>query len=191
MLHDTWPESSEAIPRDNASASGRVPPLGTSALVVERDARGYPAAAWARCLVQATPARLWSVVSNVAAYSELVPMLHHVRVERDLATVQLRVGFGLFGSSFSFVARVEEAPDRSIELAYVSGEPVGMRLRFELSPGTVDGATLLSAHVAFDPDSLGWLAALMSKRHPELRYGIVPGCALALAESVRQRAEAR
>lgn len=171
------------------STPSRVPAAGRSELIVERDARGYPATASASCWVAASPSRVWSVVSNVKGYAALVPMLHDVRVDRGLATVQLRVGFGLFGSTFSFVARIVESSTQAVELVHVSGEPAGFRLRFSLSEGAAPHVTRLVADLAFDPDSLGWLASLFSKRHPELRYGIVPGCALALLESVRARAE--
>lgn len=166
------------------------PRAGTSELLVHRDARGYPAVASASCHVAAPLERVFAVVSAVSEYTALVPMLHDVKLERGVATVSLRVGLGLLGSNFSFVARVEQTPMRAIELVYVSGAPAEFRLRFEVTPAASGASTVLRTTLGFDPDSLGWLASLFAKRHPELRFGIVPGCALALLESTRLRAEA-
>ena len=179
-----------SVTLENGASESRSLQANCSELIVQRDARGYPALASASCWVAAPPTVVWPVVSNVEGYAALVPMLHAVRVDGVLATVQLRVGFGLFGSTFAFVARIEKSSTQTVDLAYVSGEPAGFRLRFSLSAGAAPETTRLQVDLGFDPDSLGWLASLFSKRHPELRYGIVPGCALALLESVRLRAEA-
>jgi hypothetical protein len=41
----------------------------------------------------------------------------------------------------------------------------------------------------FEVKSLGWLAKYFLKHHPEIQYGIFPGVALALLDSLKRAAE--
>ena len=83
---------------------------------------------------------------------------------------------------------IENAPEptRTLELKWVSGEPRNIHLRFHVVP-SADGQTCtLTTQAAFDVRSLGWLAKYFLKHHPEIQYGIFPGVALALFDSIRR-----
>jgi hypothetical protein len=134
------------------------------------------------------------MVSDVTSYSDRVPMLSRVRRDGNRVTVSLRFRITLFSVGFEFVADVVEDPGRSFELRYVSGEPRGILIRFELEPvpgeaGAGKDATRVRTFIAFDAMSLGWLTKFFLKHHPEIQFGIFPGCALALAESMRRAVE--
>ena len=87
--------------------------------------------------------------------------------------------------SFSFTARVVEDPGKSLELQYLSGEPHGVRIRFDLVPIEDGRATRLVCASSFDLQSLGWLVKFFLKHHPEIQFGVYPGTALALLYAVR------
>jgi hypothetical protein len=70
----------------------------------------------------------------------------------------------------------------------VEGEPRGLVIRYDLAPIEDGRATQLSVRIGFDLRSLGWLVKYFLKHHPEIQYGVYPGCALALAASMRRAA---
>ena len=72
--------------------------------------------------------------------------------------------------------------------------PRGIRLRFDLTPEDAsesgDGrACRIRGEGEFDAGSLGRLAKYFLRHHPEIEFGIFPGVALALIESMRRGAE--
>jgi hypothetical protein len=105
-------------------------------------------------------------------------------------TIQLRFKIALFAVHFEFTAEVRTEDERRLELKWVAGEPRDILLRFELEPLDDGQACLLRAEGQLDPTSLGWLAKYFLRHHPEIRFGIVPGVALALFDSVRRGASA-
>jgi ribosome-associated toxin RatA of RatAB toxin-antitoxin module len=155
---------------------------------VSLDGAGRPRAASAEARIEQPPDRVWAVVADVNAYAERIPMIHRTRLDGDRVTVDLRFKVSLLSVGFQFVAAVAQEPGRWLELRGISGEPRGIRLRFELSPVDDGRACALRSDGEFDVHSLGWLAKYFLRHHPEIEYGIFPGVALALLESMRRAA---
>jgi hypothetical protein len=149
---------------------------------------GLPAAAVAAARIAASPARVWAVVSDVGSYVGRVPMMHRIRKDGDRVTVGLRFKVALFSVGFEFVAEVRRDEGRTLELRGVSGEPRGLRLRFDLAPLRDGAETLVQTTAELDVMSLGWLAKYFLGHHPEIQHGILPGVALALLDAMRRAA---
>jgi ribosome-associated toxin RatA of RatAB toxin-antitoxin module len=140
-------------------------------------------------LIRAPRAKVWDVITDVERYAGRVPMLHKVRRDRDWVHVQLKLRVALFSVGFAFTAEVVREEGRSLELRWVDGEPRNLKLRFDLDDAP-DGQTRVRAHIGFDVGSLGWLVKYFLRHHPEIQFGIFPGSALALVDSMRRAAEA-
>jgi ribosome-associated toxin RatA of RatAB toxin-antitoxin module len=160
-------------------------------VAIRSDAAGRPLAAAAGRLIEAPVDRVWALVSDVASYPGRVPMLEKVELKGDRVVVRLKFGISLFSVKFSFTAAVSTVEKRTIELKHVAGEPDKLVLRYDLESLDDGSVTLVHAGIAFDPDSLGWLAKYFLRHHPEIRYGIFPGSAVALVESMRLVAEGK
>jgi carbon monoxide dehydrogenase subunit G len=154
-------------------------------------ADGLPRGAVAAARVAAPPARVWEVVADVGGYATRVPMIHRVHLAGDRVTVNLGFKVSLFSVGFQFVADVEHEAPRSLTLRGVSGEPRGLRLGLALAPLAGGAETLLEASAEFDLLSVGWLAKYFLKHHPEIQYGVFPGVALSLIDSMARAAEGR
>ena len=154
-------------------------------------ADGLPSAAIAAARIKAPPSRVWALVSDVDHYVGRVPMMDRVRLDGDRVTVGLRFKVALFSVGFQFVADVRKEGERSLEIRGVSGEPRGLKLRFDLAPLADGTETLVETRAELDVRSLGWLAKYFLGHHPEIQHGILPGVALALLDSMRTQAEAR
>jgi hypothetical protein len=155
---------------------------------VELDGDGRPLGAVATTIVAATPARVWSRIFDVDGYPGIVPMIHKVKREGERVHVQLRFRISLFSVGFEFTADVRYEDERWLELRWAAGEPRGLRIRFDLDDDAA--GSRLRAGIWFDVFSLGWLAKYFLKHHPEIQYGIFPGSALVMVESIRKAAEA-
>src|SRR5579883_1899358 len=99
---------------------------------VQVDDDGRPRGASAEARIEQPVARVWAVVADVDGYAERIPMVHKVRLDGDRVTVDLRFRVSLPSVGFQFVATVAHEPEKWLELRGVSGEPRGIRLRFEL-----------------------------------------------------------
>lgn len=154
-------------------------------------ADGGPVGATAARYVAASPARTWAVISDVGSYGGRVPMMEHVRLDGRFVTAQLRFGVSLFSTKFSF--KVERTVDegRTVDLHWVEGEPRDLHIRLEVLPVEAPGACILRVDIGFDIFSLGWLAKFFLKNHPEIRFGVFPGSALTLVETMRAAAESK
>jgi ribosome-associated toxin RatA of RatAB toxin-antitoxin module len=157
---------------------------------VELGPDGKPASATATGRIEATPARVWQFIENVEGYSGIVPMLHKVKREGDRVTVHLKFKVTLFSVGFDFTADATYEAQKWLELRWVAGEPRALRIRYEIDDNG-DGSCKVRATISFDPFSLGWLAKYFLKHHPEIQFGIFPGCALALVDSMRRAAETK
>lgn len=155
---------------------------------IDRDAAGKPSGAEATVVVAATPARIWQFIENVEGYAGVVPMLHKVRRSGDRVQVHLKFKISLFSVGFDFTADASYERERWLELRWIEGEPRDLRLRYDIADRG-DGSSTVRASISFDPYSLGWLTKYFLKHHPEIQFGIFPGCALALADTVRRVAE--
>jgi ribosome-associated toxin RatA of RatAB toxin-antitoxin module len=160
-------------------------------VTVEIDDAGLPRAAVANARIDRSVADVWKVVEDVDRYPERVPMMHRVRRVGERATVDLKFKISLFSVGFQFVVDVVKKHEQSLELRWVSGEPRGIRLRFDLEPLDDGAACLLRSTGEFDAMSLGWLAKYFLKHHPEIQFGVMPGVAVGLLESIRRAAEQR
>ncbi|MGZ3443498.1 MAG: SRPBCC family protein [Polyangia bacterium] len=154
---------------------------------VDVGADGTPAAATATTRVGAPAAKVWSFIADVDRYPTFVPMISKVRREGDRVSVHLKFKVAFFSVGFDFVADAKYEENKWLDLQWVSGEPRELRIRFELEEQ--GNETVLRSTISFDPFSLGWLTKYFLKHHPEIRYGIFPGCAYALADAMRQAAE--
>ena len=134
-------------------------------------------------------ARVWQIVSEVDRYAERVPMVGRVRRQADRVEIDLKFKVALFSAGFQFTADVHMEREKWLELRWVSGEPRGIRLRFELSPLDDGRATLIHAHGEYDAMSLGWLVKFFLKHHPEILHGVFPGTVLVLLDAMRRAAE--
>jgi carbon monoxide dehydrogenase subunit G len=150
---------------------------------------GLPNGATAAARVAAPPERVWAVVSDVAAYAAHIPMISKVKREGDRVSVQLKFRVSLFSAGFEFVADGTYLENQWLELRWVSGEPRALRIRFDLQP--VDGGTVVHVLCGFDLSSLGWLVKYFLKHHPEIQFGVFPGSALTLLDSMRKAVEQR
>lgn len=178
MTHTELPFAPELIERADA-------PL----IRVRHGADGGPVEATAARRVRAAPARVWSTISDVQSYAGRIPMMDSVKVDGRFATVHLRFGLSLFSAKFSFKVERELVEGRSVNLRYVEGEPHDLHIRMEVLPASTPDASLLYATIGFDVFSVGWLAKFFLKHHPEIRYGIFPGSASALLDTMRRVAE--
>ncbi len=161
------------------------------ACVVDIDSAGLPCAARAETRLEQTVAEVWKVVEDVDRYADRVPMMHRVRRSGDRATVDLKFKIALFSVGFQFVVDVEKKHESFVELRWVSGEPRGIRLRFDLEPLDEGKACRLRSSAEFDAMSLGWLAKYFLRHHPEIQFGVMPGVAVGLLEAMRQALTAR
>ena len=151
---------------------------------------GRPAGASAETRIARPVARVWSVIADLDGYPGRVPMIDRVKRDGDRVTVHLKFKVALFSVGFTFTADATYEPERWLELRWVSGEPRGILLRFELEPADDGRACIVRGDGEFDAMSLGWLTKYFLKHHPEIEYGIFPGVALALIDSMRKAAEA-
>lgn len=161
------------------------------ALSVDVDSNDHARSAQAETRIARPVADVWKVVNDVDRFSDRIPMIHRVRLQGDHATVDLKFKVALFSVGFQFVVDVTREPEKSLELRWVSGEPKDIRLRFELDPLDGGAACMLRGHAEFDAMSLGWLTKYFLRHHPEIQYGVMPGVALGLVESIRKAVEAR
>lgn len=150
---------------------------------------GLPIGAAAVARIEHPVARVWAVVTDLR-FAHFLPMVHRVRRDGDRVTFELRFKIGLFSVGFQFTAAVTQEPERLIELRWLAGEPQRLRLRFTLTPIDAGRACLVEGDGEFDVMSLGWLAKYFLKHHPEIQFGIFPGVALALIDSLRRAVEA-
>jgi hypothetical protein len=131
---------------------------------------------------------VWQYIADIEAYPGIVPMLHKVRREGDRVTVHLRFRISLFSVGFQFTVDATYQEPRWLELRWVAGEPRELRIRFDLQDGG-DGTSHVRAGIWFDVYSLGWLAKYFLKHHPEIQFGIFPGSALAILDSMKRAVE--
>ncbi|MCA9600255.1 MAG: SRPBCC family protein [Myxococcales bacterium] len=158
-------------------------------LRVGMDADKRPNRAQAAARVLAPPERVWQVVSDVERYAGRVPMMDKVTLRDEMATVGLKFRIAVFSAKFSFKARARSEAGRMLELSHVEGEPRDLVLRFDVLPVEDPAQSVLVAGIGFDISSLGWLVKFFLKHHPEIQYGVFPGSALTLVDTLRREAE--
>lgn len=153
-------------------------------------ADGGPVGATAARRIRAPKERVWRIMTDLDGMAGRVPMMQKIQRDGRFVTVHLRFGLSLFSAHFAF--KVEHVIDegRAIELRYVEGEPRDITIRQELVAASTPDATLLYTSIDYDVFSLGFLTKFFLKHHPEIRYGVIPGSALTLLDSVRKAAEA-
>jgi ribosome-associated toxin RatA of RatAB toxin-antitoxin module len=148
--------------------------------------KGLPVAATAGQIVNASPERVYEILTDIEKYAERVPLIQRVKLKGDLAEFALRFKVAFFGVGFSFTSKVETLENQRVTLAYREGEPANIHIQYDIAPlAGEDERSVLFVRIGFDVDSLGWLVKFFLKHHPEIQFGIFPGCALALLESMR------
>ncbi len=171
------------------------PALAKGPLVrVELSPRGRPAGASCLLRVAAPPARLWSRIRDLEGLPRLVEMMEAVDRLPPLpdgaerVRVRLRFHLAFLSVRFHFVARVAREEGRLLELTYLEGKVRDLRIRLETAPWGEAGCLLL-CRIAFDPFSMGWLANVFLRHHPEIEWGVHAGAALCVAEAARALGE--
>jgi carbon monoxide dehydrogenase subunit G len=156
---------------------------------VRTDSHGKPRGAAAAAVIAHPPELVWAALRNVEQFAKHLPMVHRTRQTGDDVTFELRFKVGFFSVGFQFDAHITFDDGRSLELVWTGGEPKDIRLRFTLTP--VDGGRACSVEGdgEFDLTSLGWLAKYFLRHHPEIQFGIFPGVALVLVDSLRSAAD--
>ncbi len=166
----------------------RAEQLGADPLVaIHTGPDGLPSGATAAARVAATPEQVWAVVSDIASYSGHIPMISKVTREGDRVKVHLKFRISLYSVGFDFTADGVYEENKWLEMRWVAGEPRELNIRFDLQP--IEGGTLVHARCSFDLSSLGWLVKYFLKHHPEIQWGVFPGTALTLLQSMRQAVE--
>jgi carbon monoxide dehydrogenase subunit G len=154
-------------------------------------ADGRVRSASATTVIDAPVARVWELVEDVEGYAGRVPMIHRVVRDGDRATLQLKFKLSLLAVKFEFVVDVVREREKSLLLRWVSGEPEGIRLGYELAPHDEGGgACVLRSTAEFDLMGLGWFAKYFLRHHPEIELGVLPGVAVGLVDSVRRAVDA-
>jgi carbon monoxide dehydrogenase subunit G len=156
---------------------------------VRTDSAGKPRGAAAATVIAHPPELVWAALRDVEQYAKHLPMVHRTRVTGDDVTFELRFKVGFFSVGFQFDAHLSFEEGRSLELVWTGGEPKDIRLRFTLTP--VDGGRACSVEGdgEFDLNSLGWMAKYFLRHHPEIQFGVFPGVALVLIDSLRCAAD--
>jgi ribosome-associated toxin RatA of RatAB toxin-antitoxin module len=164
---------------------------GTQDIVVKvvMDGRGRVQVATAAMRIEAPVAAVWQLVEDVDGYAGRVPMIHRVIRKGDRATLQLKFKLTLFSVGFEFVVDVVKERERSLELRWVSGEPEGILLGYEIVPLDDGRACELRTTSKFDLTNLGWFAKYFLRHHPEIELGVVPGVAIGLLDAMRRGVE--
>ena len=145
---------------------------------------GLPAGATAAVRLPVPPDKVWPVIADVQRGTGNIPMISKVHREGTRVTVKLRFKISLFSVGFQFEADATQQEGEWLEIRWVSGEPKELRIRFDLSP-VADG-TVVQVFCGFDLTSLGWLVKYFLKHHPEIQWGVLPGAALVLLESLKK-----
>lgn len=138
--------------------------------------------------IDAPVKRVWQLVDDVEGYAGRIPMIHRVIKKGDRATLQLKFKLSLFSVGFEFVVDIVRVAERSLELRWVSGEPEGIVLAYELVPLDDGAACELRAIGEFDLMRLGWFAKFFLRHHPEIELGVLPGVAVGLLDAMRRAA---
>ena len=150
---------------------------------------GHTTSAAAIGRIEASPARVWKVLTEVDRYAERVPLIDKVKIRGDVVDFGLRFRVSFFSVGFSFETSLREIEGRRLTLSYRSGEPKDIVIDYLVEPiAEAPGSTALAVHIGFDVDSIGWLARYFLKHHPEIKHGVHAGCALALFDSMRRAA---
>jgi carbon monoxide dehydrogenase subunit G len=158
-------------------------------VTIRSDSDGKPIGAAAAAVISHPPELVWSALRDVETYAKHLPMVSRVRQAGDDVTFDLRFKIGFFSVGFQFSAHVTRQEGRSLELVWTGGEPKDIRLRFTLAPAEGGRACSVEGDGQFDLNSLGWLAKYFLRHHPEIQFGVFPGVALVLIDSLRTAAD--
>ena len=151
---------------------------------------GRPIGASAVARIEHPVARVWAVVTDMG-YARYLPMVHRVHRSGDHVTFDLKFKVGFLSAGFQFTAHATYEAERWLELRWTAGEPRDIRLRFSLTSIDEGRACLVEGDGEFDIQSLGWLVKYFLKNHPEIQFGVFPGVALVLIDSLRRAVAAR
>lgn len=113
-------------------------------------------------------------------------MTHRAHRRGDQVEIELRFRISLLSVRFAFCATLSERFPESIEFRWLSGEPRALHIRHDFEPMDGGAATLVRTRVGFDVLSLGWLVKYFLRHHPEIRFGVFSGSALALQDGLRR-----
>jgi ribosome-associated toxin RatA of RatAB toxin-antitoxin module len=150
---------------------------------------GKPLGATAVARIDHPVSVVWAALSDVERYAKHLPMVHRVHRRGDDLTFELRFKIGFFSVGFHFDAHATYEAERWLELRWTAGEPRGIKLRFTLTPTDDGRACTVEGEGEFDVMSLGWLTKYFLRHHPEIQFGIFPGVALVLVDSLRRAAD--
>lgn len=165
------------------------PYLNGPVVTIRSDRDGKPVGAAASAVIAHPPDLVWSALRDIERYAKHLPMVSRVRQSGDDVTFELRFRIGFFSVGFHFSAHVTRQEGRSVELVWTGGEPKDIRLHFTLTPADDGRACAVEGDGQFDLSSLGWVVKYFLRHHPEIQFGIFPGVALVLIDSLRRAAD--
>jgi carbon monoxide dehydrogenase subunit G len=154
-------------------------------VIVRLGKDGKPAGAAASVVIDRPVATVWAAIADIERYASHLPMVHRARRTGDDVTFDLKFRIGFFSVGFQFTAAATYEAEKWLELRWKAGEPKDIRLRFTLAPEG-ERACRVEGDGEFDLQSLGWLVKYFLKHHPEIQFGIFPGVALVLIDSLRR-----
>ncbi len=164
------------------SSSGTHEPL----VRVRMSPEGKPVGAAASARFERPVGEVWAAIKDVERLARHLPMVHRVQRRGDLVTLDLKFKVAFFSVGFQFTAAATYEEEQWLELRWTSGEPRDIRLRFDLSPEDEGRACVVRGDGEFDLTSLGWLTKYFLRHHPEIQFGVFPGVALVLVDSLRR-----
>ena len=166
--------------------SRAAPPHEGPVVRVTLDPSGRPISAAATGRIERPASRVWETIYDIERFARFLPMVNHARRVGDDVTFDLKFRVGFFSAGFEFTAAARYEAGKWLALAWKSGEPRDIKLRFTLTPIDGGAACLVETEASFDVQSLGWLVKYFLKHHAEIQHGIFPGITLVLLDSIRR-----
>jgi ribosome-associated toxin RatA of RatAB toxin-antitoxin module len=157
-----------------------------TSVTVRHGPDGRPKGASAVARIERPVAEVWAVVADIERYASHLPMVHRARRDGDRVTFDLKFKVGFLSAGFQFKADATYEEQKWLDLRWCEGEPKDVRLRFSLTPVDDGRACIVEGDGEFDVSSLGWLVKYFLKHHPEIEFGIFPGVALVLVDTLRR-----
>jgi hypothetical protein len=170
-----------------------IPPARNPVVELLRSPVGISSGARAFARVDAPVASVLAAFDRIekegsfSAFVKHIPMVRELKRDGDRFRIELQFRVSVLSVRFGGTTRLVRESESAVRFDYIDGEPVGLSLRF--AAHALEDKALLQIDVAFDIDSLGWLAKHFLRHHPEIRDGAHTGTAVAIVEALRRAVE--
>jgi hypothetical protein len=124
---------------------------------------------------------------SFADFVRHIPMVRELKRDGDRFTIELQFKVTILSVRFGAKMRATRESREALRFDYIEGEPEALSLRF--AGHKLEDKALLQIDVAYDADSLGFLAKYFLKNHPEIRDGAYAGTAISIVEALRTAIE--